>query len=54
MSRRDFELLARNIRFIQDTTARRLAAIAVACACAQFNPRFDSNQFFVACDVSAD
>lgn len=52
MSRRDFELLAQNIRFIEDTAARRLAAIAVAGACAQLNPRFDAELFFRACNVS--
>ena len=52
MSRRDFEALASNISHITDVTARRLAAIAVAGACAQLNARFDTERFFRACGVS--
>lgn len=52
MSRRDFELIAENISHITDARARRLAAIAVAAACAQLNPRFDTERFFQACVVS--
>jgi len=51
MSRKDFELIAQNISHITDTTARRLAAIAVAAACQQLNPRFNSDLFFLACNV---
>ena len=52
MSRRDFETIAANISHITDATARRLAAIAVAGACAQINSRFDTERFFRACGVS--
>jgi hypothetical protein len=52
MSRRDFELIAQNISHITDATARRLAAIAVAGACQQLNPRFDAELFFRACGVT--
>ena len=52
MSRRDFELIAQNISYIMDPTARRLAAMAVAGACEQLNPRFDAELFFRACGVT--
>lgn len=52
MSRKDFKLIAENISHITDATARRMAAIAVAAACAQLNARFDSERFFQACNVS--
>jgi len=52
MSRRDFEALAQNISHITDATARRLAAIAVAGACAKLNARFDTERFLWACGVS--
>ena len=52
MSRRDFETIAASINHISDATARRLAAIAVATACEQLNPRFNAELFFLACGVS--
>jgi hypothetical protein len=52
VSRKDFETIAVNIGYITDPRARRLAAIAVAAACAQLNPRFDSELFFRACGVT--
>jgi hypothetical protein len=52
MSRRDFETIAASISHIMDPTARRLAAIAVAAACEQLNPRFNAELFFRACGVS--
>jgi hypothetical protein len=52
VSRRDFELIAQNISHISDAAARRLAAIAVAGACQQLNPRFNADLFFRACGVS--
>jgi hypothetical protein len=52
MSRRDFETIAASISHITDLRARRLAAIAVAGACQQLNPRFDSELFFRACGVT--
>jgi hypothetical protein len=52
MSRRDFETIAASINHITDATARRLAAIAVAAACAKLNPRFDAELFFRACGVT--
>lgn len=51
MSKKHFELLARNIKFIEDPIARRMAAIAVAAACQQSNNRFDHGRFIAACGV---
>ena len=51
MSKKHFELLARNICYIEDPVARRMAAIAVASACHQSNPRFDWGRFVAACGV---
>lgn len=53
MSKKHFELLARNISLITDPMARRVAAITVAQTCLQFNPRFDPDRFLVACGVPA-
>lgn len=52
MSKKHFELLARNISLISDPSARRIAAIAVAQTCLQFNSRFDPDRFLTACGVS--
>jgi len=52
MSRRDFEVIAQNISHISDFHTRRLAAVAVAAAAAQLNPRFNSDLFFRACGVT--
>jgi hypothetical protein len=49
MSKKHFELLARNICHIEDPVARRCAAVAVASACHQSNPRFDWGRFIKAC-----
>lgn len=51
MSRKHFEALAKYISSILDPHARLQAAIAVASACAEANPRFDCNKFFKACGV---
>lgn len=51
MSRKHFEALAKYISGIMDSHARLQAAIAVASACAEANPRFDTQKFFNACGV---
>ena len=51
MSKKHFELLARYIDAILDPHARLQAATAVASACKEANPRFDSDRFFWACGV---
>jgi hypothetical protein len=51
MSRKHFEALAKYIRGIMDSHARLQAAIAVASACKEANPRFDTDKFFIACGV---
>jgi hypothetical protein len=51
MSRKHFQALADEIRFISDLTARKIAAQAVASACAQCNNRFDYGRFYSACGV---
>ena len=51
MSKKHFEALAKHIRLIMDKHARLNAAVAVAAACTEANPRFDSQRFFEACEV---
>ena len=51
MTRKDFILLASNIRYIADENTRRIAATAVASACLKSNPRFDTDKFMKACGV---
>ena len=51
MSKKHFELLARYIDAILDPHARLQAAVAVASACREANPRFDTDRFFYACGV---
>lgn len=51
MSRKHFEALAKYIRGIMDSHARLQAAVAVASACAEANPRFDTDKFYKACGV---
>ena len=51
MSKKHFELMAKYIRGIMDSHARLQAAVAVASACAEANPRFDTEKFFNACGV---
>ena len=51
MSRKHFESLAKYIRGIMDSHARLQAAVAVASACAEANPRFNTQKFFDACGV---
>lgn len=51
MSRKHFQLLADEIAQIVDLAQRTAAAIAVANACAQANPRFDRDRFMTACRV---
>ncbi len=51
MSKKHFESLAKYIRGIMDSHARLQASIAVASACKEANPRFDTEKFFKACGV---
>lgn len=51
MSKKHFIVLAREISYITDLTARKLAAMAVANAAAQANDRFDRSRFYAACGV---
>ena len=53
MSRKHFELLAQHISSMLDPHCRLNAAVAVASACREANPRFDSDRFFQACGVGA-
>ena len=51
MSRKHFVALAKYISGILDSHARLQAAVAVASACKEANPRFDTEKFFIACGV---
>ena len=51
MSKKHFITLAKEISYISDLTARRLAALAVANAAGQHNSNFDRNRFYTACGV---
>jgi len=51
MTRKHFQVLADNIRTILDPHVRLNAAVAVASACKQMNPRFDADRFYTACGV---
>ena len=53
MTKKDFEILAKNIRQMLDPNMRLNAAIAVASACMEINPRFKPETFYKACGVSA-
>ena len=51
MTRKHFEALAYEIKWIEDKAARLTAAIAVCKAARQFNSRFDQAKFLTACEV---
>ena len=51
MTRKHFEALAYEIKWIENKEARLLAAIAVCKAVKQFNNRFDQSKFLDACEV---
>lgn len=51
MTRKDFKILAEEIRNMLDPIQRLNAAAAVAAACTRINPRFDVQRFYVACGV---
>jgi hypothetical protein len=53
MSKKHFELLAKNISFINDEQARKKAAMAVGAACAVSNSNFDWARFMRACGIYA-
>jgi hypothetical protein len=51
MSKKHFELLAKYISSMIDPHCRLNAAVAVASACKEANPRFDQQRFFAACRI---
>ena len=51
MSKKHFELLAKNISTIHDPNIRKVVTRLVADACAQSNSRFDQVRFYRACGV---
>ena len=51
MTKKHFEALAAHIRVILDPDHRLSAAVAVASAARDTNPRFDTNRFLQACGV---
>ena len=51
MTKKHFESLAKHIRMILDPNVRLNAAVAVAAACMEANPRFDCSKFYRACGV---
>jgi hypothetical protein len=51
MTKKHFETIAKHIRTIMDPHARLNAAVAVAAACYEVNPKFDYNRFYAACGV---
>jgi hypothetical protein len=51
MSRKHYITLAKEISYISDITARRIAANAVANAAGYHNDRFDRSRFYAACGV---
>jgi hypothetical protein len=53
MTKKHFVALAKHIRMILDPHVRLNAAIAVAAACQEANPKFDFDRFYVACGVQA-
>ena len=53
MTKKHFVALAKHIRMILDPNVRLNAAIAVAAACQEPNPKFDFDRFYVACGVQA-
>lgn len=52
MSKKHFESLAKHIRNILDPQSRLDAAVAVAAACQEANPKFDYDRFYKACGVT--
>ena len=51
MSKKHFELLAKQISVIYDPAVRRDVARLIAQACAESNSRFDQDRFYRACNV---
>jgi len=51
MSRKHFEIIARNISYISNMEARIIAYACVRDACRETNTRFDDAKFRAACDV---
>jgi hypothetical protein len=51
MSKKHFEAIAKRVRMIMDPHVRLNAALAVAAACQEFNPKFDYDRFYKACGL---
>lgn len=51
MTKKHFEAIAKHIRTILDPHVRLNAAVAVAAACQEINPKFDCARFYAACGV---
>jgi hypothetical protein len=51
MTRKHFQALANEIKWIDNKASRLEAAIAVCKAARQFNSRFDQARFLTACEV---
>lgn len=52
MTKKHFEALAKHIRQLMDPAQRLNAAVAVASACQEMNPKFDCKRFYAACGVA--
>ena len=53
MTKKHFETLAKHIRMILDPHVRLNAAVAIAAACQEANPRFNSERFYQACGLQS-
>jgi hypothetical protein len=53
MTAKDFKVLASKISQMMDPVMRLNAAIAVANACMEINPRFNLDKFFDACNLKS-
>ena len=51
LTKKGMQVIAKHIRTMMNPEQRLNAAVAVAAACAEMNPRFDSQKFFEACNV---
>lgn len=51
MTRKHFEILAKNISYIPDMYTRIIAYACVRDACKEANTRFDDAKFRAACDI---
>ena len=51
MNKKYIEAITKYINSMMDPTVRLNAAVAVASACVEVNPRFDFQKFYKACGV---